>query len=365
MTAPDPNSSWPNMIPGSAVEICARFTLSAPARERLRAGQTPAQYLAILEQGHFAMDVVHLLAWGLKPGDSVNWACRCARTVLPKLNRMDIAALTAAEAWVSHPSAATADRAGQAALEASSRGPGCWAAQAAAAAGGDAFPKFVSGSVLLAAGAGEQPKMLELPQCNLPALKQPPLTWNRPDVALQGVSGSDQDAMARLLLAFPRLLEELSPALRMAFVGALAGIQTPSLELQAALSKVGAPALGGWTGRGIPWLEALLSKASPGLPKLPSPSALVLNAPDLKLPSMPSVNGPGVPALSWNAPELEEVYNSLKLRLPEASLPAVKDSLASIRLPPVDRPRLSARLQPFLDLGKEVAAGKRTAGVAS
>ena len=90
----------------TAAEICNRCALGDEAKELLRPGATPRQFLdALVEKEQFA-DAVRFLAHALPKREAVWWGCVCVRQVLAsgKPPATDTAALQAAEKWVAAPS---------------------------------------------------------------------------------------------------------------------------------------------------------------------------------------------------------------------------------------------------------------------
>ena len=370
-----PENATPNPLPkitaSTAAEVCGKFELHAPAKPLLKPQQTPAQYLSLLEQNRLSRDAVNLLAYGLPEREAVVWACLCGRRVLLKLNTADKAALSAAEAWVKTSDAQAASKASEAASKTDMKGPGGWAAQAAGSSGG-ALAKAVAGSVLLAAGAMGRPTMPDLPKVDLqmPKIGMPDL--NAPGPPKVQMPDIDQAALAAMLLAYPKLSEQASPAIRIALFASLALITVPSPALSAALAKVGLPALGGWAGQGVPWLQAMFpSVAMPTFPNLPSmpqmpnqpalPNIGSVSLPGLAMPGAPGISQ--VPKLGLNLPALDlpgfaVALQALSLQLPATALPALQAALGKISIPPIDLGKLAVLLQPFIEIGKEVAAGK-------
>jgi hypothetical protein len=191
-------------------ELASKFKADPSARALAKPGQTPGQYVHALEQNQRPLDAVNALSHGMPERDSVWWACQSSNKVADKLNPAELHATKAAEAWVKDPTPENKAAAAAAAAKTDYRGPGGWAAQAAAwstpAAGGAAAPAAlatpavaapalaapavvaapaltpaaVSGSVLLASGLTNQPPMpapqkpnLEAPQLAAPTIKAP------------------------------------------------------------------------------------------------------------------------------------------------------------------------------------------------
>jgi hypothetical protein len=170
------NGTLTKVTARTAAEICQHFALGEPAKQLLRDGLTPRQYLdVLLDKQHF-QDAVRFLAHALPKREAVWWACLCARQSAgsnppPKI----AAALQAAEKWVSDPNEENR-RAAMTAAEAAQFGTaaGCAAAAAFWSGGSLAPPNLpavppgeyltahgVTGSVLLAVVATEPEKAPE------------------------------------------------------------------------------------------------------------------------------------------------------------------------------------------------------------
>ncbi|MEO6789277.1 MAG: hypothetical protein ABI318_24395, partial [Chthoniobacteraceae bacterium] len=155
----------PKIFAKTAAELCKECKPEPPAVELLSPQQTPAQFLAVLQERNMGSDMVKVLAQGLPDREGVAWAVQSALKVADKLPVADAQALQAAQAWAKDPSPERQAAAAAAAKRTDYQGPGAWAAQAAASAqaGGPApaapggveaprlTPHAVSGSVLLSA----------------------------------------------------------------------------------------------------------------------------------------------------------------------------------------------------------------------
>lgn len=122
----------------TAAELAGKLELSEAAREALRDGAAPADYLDALMSGGQLPDAVRLLALALPKREAIWWACRCARAAGPAPSSAASGALAAAEAWVAEP---TEDRR-RAAF------PAAEAAQFGTPAGCAALAVFLSGGSL-------------------------------------------------------------------------------------------------------------------------------------------------------------------------------------------------------------------------
>jgi hypothetical protein len=162
--------------PKTATEIGKLFPLGDEAKDLLREGMTPRQYLdALLEKQHY-IDALRFLAHALPKREAVWWACLCVRGVAGAgTPPPQTAALQAAERWVADPSEANR-QACQGAAEAAGHGlPASCAAMAAFWSGGSMAPPNTpvvppgetltahgaAGAALLAAVATEPQKVPE------------------------------------------------------------------------------------------------------------------------------------------------------------------------------------------------------------
>jgi hypothetical protein len=89
----------------TAAEVCQRFPLGQGSQKLLRPDLTPRQLLDLFIQHQQYLDAIRLLAYALPRREAVWWACLCARGVAgPNPPAKVMAALQAAEQWVSDPS---------------------------------------------------------------------------------------------------------------------------------------------------------------------------------------------------------------------------------------------------------------------
>lgn len=189
----------PKMTAPTGADLAAKFKPHPAAQALVKPGQSSSEYIHALEQHKMPLDAVHGLAHGLPERESVWWACQSSRKVAGKLNPHELSATSAAEAWVKNPTPATKAAAAQAAAKTDYRGPGGWAAQAAAWTKGPSSavpvqsksaavpgasatpaapalaPAAVAGSVLLAAGLVNRPAMGPPNKPNLAAPTAPKL----------------------------------------------------------------------------------------------------------------------------------------------------------------------------------------------
>ncbi len=147
--------------------LLPRLEFEPPALGALAGAQTAAEGIARLEAAGLRNEAARLAAHALPKREAVWWACMCARAIPdPAVTPADLAALTAAEAWVRKP---TDDALRRAAMEAAQRTgfrtPEAWAAVGAFWSGGSMAPEgqpvvppaehltgvAISGGVVLAA----------------------------------------------------------------------------------------------------------------------------------------------------------------------------------------------------------------------
>ena len=201
MQVAQPVVQLPKMTTPTAADLAAKASSPPAAQALVKPGMTSGEYVHALEQNKQPMDAVNALAHGMPERHSVWWATQSSQKVASKLNLQELAANQAAEAWVKNPTQANQAAAAQAASKTDFKGPGGWAAQAAAwskspapapqAAAGAPAPSAapnltapaVAGAVLLAAGLVNRPAMsapqkpdLQMPQVTAPQVEAPAVT---------------------------------------------------------------------------------------------------------------------------------------------------------------------------------------------
>jgi len=227
----------PKFNTSSGAELAAKANVHPDSQALLKPGMTSSEYIHTLEGKKQSVDAVKALAHGMPERDSVSWACQSSQKVADKLNPQELAATKAAEEWVKSPTDANKMAAGEAASRTDFKGPGGWAAQAAAwsqkpaPAAGSALaggatsvptratatpatstltPAAVSGVVLLAAGLCNRPAMSP-PQ--KPNLQAPPVTAPPAEILADSktqVPPVDQSKMAKLLQPFIDLGKDIA-----------------------------------------------------------------------------------------------------------------------------------------------------------
>jgi hypothetical protein len=306
----------------TAAEICKECELDPATESLLVPAQTPAEFLQALEKNQFAGEAVKFLAHALPEREAVWWLCQSSRVVEAGLNTAETQALLAAEKWVKDPSSANRTAAGEAAEKTDMSGPGGWAAQAAAWSRQPAAAKpgappdptagltvpAVAGGILLAAGLVGKPRMPEIqaPNLSMPAFSPPQVS--PPAVAMPAAPG----------------LNVPQPA--------IPGVTLPQLTTPGMPTPPGAPA--------VPALQAPgVNLPTPAIPGLPSP-------PGITAPQVPGAPQIQAPQINISAPATPGMPSAPAIAAPE--------------IPPLDQKKLAKMLKAFLELGREVAAGKNT-----
>src|SRR5262245_56320108 len=90
------------LVSDAVGDIAALCELTEPAKEMVPGANNPAAYLDSLAKAGLMSDAIRWLAQGLRPRESVWWACLAARAYVEWGNKLpdpDVAALTAAETW--------------------------------------------------------------------------------------------------------------------------------------------------------------------------------------------------------------------------------------------------------------------------
>lgn len=175
-------------------ELLPKMNASPEAQALYQPGQSPAEYLQVLEKNKQPMESVNLLAHGMPEKDAVKWASESSKMVGDKLTPADKQAVAATDQWLANPTPENQAAAAQAANATNGAGPGGWAAQSAAwaqpasqgaqagsaaAGGGGIAPGMAAsaaaGAVLLAAGLVDKPAMADTPRpnANIPKMEIP------------------------------------------------------------------------------------------------------------------------------------------------------------------------------------------------
>jgi hypothetical protein len=157
-------------LPKLATPLAAllpRLDFEPPATAALGDAGTAAEGIAKLEAAGMRNEAARLAAHALPKREAVWWACMCARAIPdPSVKAADLAALTAAEAWVRKPTDEALRRAAMAAADKTGfQSAEAWAAMGAFWSGGSMAPEgapavppaehftalAISGAVMLAA----------------------------------------------------------------------------------------------------------------------------------------------------------------------------------------------------------------------
>ena len=353
----------PRISERSAAELCKECKPDPAALQLLNPQQTPAQFLAVLQERNLGADMVKVLAQGLPDREGVAWAVKCALKVADKLPAADALAMRAAEAWVKDPTAERQAAAAAAAQRTDFQGPGAWAAQAAASArgGATAFPEgmeaprltphSVGGAVLLSSSILAAPeyaaRILSAAQAAISAaagiaaggasahLRAPTLSIpgspSVPNVSvpqLPGTAGKIQAGLGALPSAgglaasgasLPGVAGALSSPLGTIAQGAASG----------GAAGAAAAALGS-----VPVLRGAAATAAGMAVSVPGAAALAGVA--LPNPQMPSLAHGSIPSFS-------------QPNIPHMQMPNV---------PPPDPVAIFRGQQPFIEIGIGIASGK-------
>lgn len=169
------NSALVKIEAKSATAIGQLIELEDDARALLSEGQTPADYIQLLQDKKLYADAIRFLAIALPKREAVWMACLAARSMMPKENvpPQELATLTAAEEWVYQPTEDNRRKAMAFAEAAEFKTASSWAATAAFWSAGSMSPpdapvvppafdltaKAVTGAVLLAVALAEPEQM--------------------------------------------------------------------------------------------------------------------------------------------------------------------------------------------------------------
>jgi hypothetical protein len=201
----------------TAAEICDKSKPSPQGKALLQPGMTPGQYQSALEKNKMPVDSVHFLAHGMKPTDSICWACQASRMSAGKLSGPELGALNSTECWLKNPLAGMRGSMASSLGKVDFTGPGSWAAQAGVWApipGAPALPgaaglcaAAVAGAIMLAAGLKIGPPMpaVPAPKLALPLLPLTPamlLALVTPKLAVPPIPVLDQPKLMKMLFPF-------------------------------------------------------------------------------------------------------------------------------------------------------------------
>jgi hypothetical protein len=153
------NSPLAKITAITAAEICANVDLQKPARQLLREGMNPREFVAALLDNKKYVDAIDFLAHALPVREGIWWGCLCMQHAMGNdLPAPDRAAATAAVLWVIEPTEET-----RAATKAPAEAAGpASPAGALAAAANLASAEAIARAVKLASIKTEAPKISKL-----------------------------------------------------------------------------------------------------------------------------------------------------------------------------------------------------------
>ena len=353
----------PRISERSAAELCKECKPDPAALQLLNPQQTPAQFLAVLQERNLGADMVKVLAQGLPDREGVAWAVKCALKVADKLPAADALAMRAAEAWVKSPTAERQAAAAAAAQRTDFQGPGAWAAQAAAAANGGttAFPEgmeaprltphAVGGAVLLSSS------LLAAPEYAARILSAAQAAIS----AAAGIAAGGASAHLRA----PTLSIPGSPSVPNVSVPQLPGTAG---KIQAGLGAL--PSVGGLaaSGASLPGVAGALSSPL-GTIAQGAASGGAAGAAAAALGSVPVLRGaaataagmavsvPGAAALAGVALPNPQMPSLAHGSIPSFSQPNIPH-MQMPNVPPPDPVAIFRGQQPFIEIGIGIASGK-------
>ena len=331
----------PRIAAKTAAEICKECEPEPAALKLLTPQQTPAQFLAILQERRLSADMVKVLAFGLGDREGLLWALHCIRKVAGKLPAADVRAVLAAEAWVKGPTPERQKAAAAAAEQTDFQGPGAWVAQGVAWAGAGAgkprlTPQAVSAAVLLSSTILARPELASRSLQRLKAMALAAAAGHAAGMNVPQLSGASAQLQS-LALGGAAVPNASIPQLP----GAAGKIQTglaalPSLGGMGA-SGAGLPAMGGAGIHGaVPGVSAV-GVALAGAAALSAGAASALAGPVLPNVQLPGIPNPSLPSFSQpNVPQLTpEVQASVDLFMfrEQQSFIAIGLEIASGRMP--------------------------------
>lgn len=344
----------PRVSAKTAAEICKECKPDAGALQLLTPRQTPAQFLAILQERHMGADMVKVLAQGMPDREGVAWAVQCVLKVADKLPVADAQALQAAQAWVKDPTPERQRAAAAAAKRTDHQGPGAWAAQAAAWA--------QTGSASPASPEGVEMKRL----------------------TPHAVSGAV--ALASSVLSCPEYAARILPMLQASAIGAVGGMSLAGVsvaKLSGMSAQIQAPTLGvpggpAVPGVSVPQLPGAAGKVQAGVAALPSMGSMAASGASLPAATKIGAAAHGVlphsaavgAVLGGLAALPNAAANVIAGKLPNAQMPAMSSlglpSFSQPNIPQLPPPPVSPAVQaaafrgqqPFIEIGLGIASGK-------
>lgn len=150
------DSGYEHVAASTAAEICELVDFDPAVLALAGEGANPKAFLAALVENDLYADAVRLLAYALPKRESVFWAVRCVEDVLVEQQAADVAALSAARAWVREDNEENRRAAGEAAAATQLNTAAGMTAQSAFWSGGSIAPADVPdvppGEVMTARG---------------------------------------------------------------------------------------------------------------------------------------------------------------------------------------------------------------------
>ncbi|MCW9013761.1 MAG: hypothetical protein OQL06_08250 [Gammaproteobacteria bacterium] len=171
------NSALVKIEAKTASVIGQLVELDDDARKLIDEGQTPAEYIQLLQDKKLYADAIRFLAMALPKREAVWWACMAVRSMMDKeAPPQELATLSAAEAWVYQPTEENRRQAMAYAEAADFKTAASWAATAAFWSAGSMAPpdapvvppgpdltaKAVTGAVLLVVAKADPDKLDEV-----------------------------------------------------------------------------------------------------------------------------------------------------------------------------------------------------------
>ena len=367
----------PRISERSAAELCKECKPDPAALQLLNPQQTPAQFLAVLQERNLGSDMVKVLAQGLPDREGVAWAVRCALKVADKLPPADALAMQAAQAWVEAPTAERQVAAAAAAERAELQGPGAWAAQAAAWVKTDVptpvqspvqdsaasekpesqrlAPQAVSAAVLLSATILARPQfanlklhMMQLAMGGVAGVSLGGVSVSQiagagahiqaPGIGTVGSLSAPHVSVPQLAGAAGKVQAGLAAVAAAQSVGGLAGAAASLPGVAGAMSAVSSMGAGVHGGGAVSQMAAAVAHG--GVLALPDAAAHALSGGALSGVTMPNMQIPGM--ANMNMPHISDP------NMPHLPPPTV---------PPLALEFTFREQQPFIRIGLEIASG--------
>ncbi len=292
----------PKLTTPAAADLAAKSNAAPASQALVKPGMSSSEYIHALEENKQSVDAVKALAHGMPEKDSVCWACHSSQQVADKLNPQEKAAAQAAQAWVKNPTEANQAAAAAAASKTDFKGPGGWAAQAAAWA------------------------------------KTPAQTPTAPTAgSVAGMAPAAAGSLAGKVPAAGNVAGMASTASSVASVAS-----APSASNVAGL----APTVAGLAGKAPAAANVAGLGTTPAAPAAPNLTAAAVTGAVMLAAGLVT----GKPMSAPQKPNLE----SLPSEVPKSNIP----STLPTEPPPVDQSKMAKSLQPFIDNGKKISNGQ-------